>query len=50
MPATRLSMRKLKEMLYLTWAQGQSNRQIVKAYGIDHSTVSECLSRAIETG
>ena len=31
MPAKRLSMRKIKEVLRLKWGKGLSNRQIAKA-------------------
>ncbi|WP_144079850.1 helix-turn-helix domain-containing protein, partial [Haliea salexigens] len=45
MPAKRLSMRKIKEVLRLKWAQGLSNRQIATACGIGRPTVSEYLRR-----
>ena len=50
MPAKRLSMRKIKEVLRLKWAQGLSNRQIAKACGIGRPTVGEYLRRAAEAG
>ena len=50
MPAKRLSMRKIQEVLRLKWAQGLSNRQIAKACGIGRPTVSEYLRRAAEAG
>lgn len=50
MPAKRLSMRKIREVLRLKWVQGLSNRQIAEACGIARPTVSEYLSRAAEAG
>src|SRR5210317_200046 len=50
MPAKRLSMRKIKEVLRLKWARGLSNRQIAKACGIARPTVSEYLRRAAQAG
>jgi transposase len=50
MPAKRLSMRKIKEVLRLKWAQGLSNRQIAKTCGIARPTVGEYLRRATEAG
>ncbi|MEZ5554672.1 IS21 family transposase [Haliea sp.] len=50
MPAKRLSMRKIKEVLRLKWAQGMSNRKIATSCGIGRPTVSEYLRRAEEAG
>ena len=50
MPAKRLSMRKIKEVLRLKWGQGLSNRQIAKACGIARPTVAEYLRRVAEAG
>ena len=50
MPAKRLSMRKIKEVLRLKWAKGLSNRRIAAACGIGRPTVSEYLRRASEAG
>ncbi|MCP5188091.1 MAG: IS21 family transposase [Pseudomonadales bacterium] len=50
MPAKRLSMRKIKEVLRLKWAKGLSNRRIATACGIGRPTVSEYLRRATEAG
>ena len=50
MPAKRLSMRKIKEVLRLKWAQGLSNRRIAASSGIGRPTVSEYLRRAEEAG
>ena len=46
MPAKRLSMRKIKEVLRLKWSQGLSNRMIAAVCGIARPTVSEYLRRA----
>jgi len=46
MPAKRLSMRKIKEVLRLKWAKGLSNRQIARTCGIGRPTVAEYLHRA----
>lgn len=50
MPAKRLSMRKIKEVLRLKWDKGLSNRQIAAACGISRPTVSEYLRRFSEAG
>ncbi len=50
MPAKRLSMRKIKEVLRLKWAQGLSNRQIARTCGIGRPAVAEYLRRAAEAG
>ena len=47
MPAKRLSMRKIKEVLRLK-ARGMSNRKIATGCGICRPTVSEYLRRAEE--
>jgi len=44
MPAKRLSMRKIKEVLRLKWTQGLSNRQIAKACGIALLCMANCHS------
>src|SRR5690554_6707866 len=49
MPAKRLSMRKIKEVLRLN-ASGMSNRKIAVSCGISRSTVAEYLYRAAEAG
>jgi site-specific recombinase XerD len=48
MPAKRLSMRKIKEVLRLKWERGLSNRQIAAACGVSRPTVSEYLRRLAE--
>ena len=45
MPAKRLSMRKIKEVLRLKGVQGLSNRQIAKACGIGRPAVIMSISR-----
>ena len=50
MPAKRLSMRKIKEVLRLKWGQGLSNRQIAQACGVARPTVGEYLRRADQAG
>ena len=46
MPAKRLSMRKIKEVLRLKWANNCSNRQIARLCSISRPTVAEYLLRA----
>jgi len=50
MPAERLSMRKIKEVLRLKWEGGLSHRQIAKSCALGRSTVAEYLRRAEEAG
>jgi transposase len=50
MPAKRLSVRKITEILRLKWANGLSNRQIARVSGIARPTVAEYLRRAAEAG
>ena len=50
MPAKRLSMRKIKEVLRLKWVNGLSNRQIARISGVARPTVAEYLRRAAEAG
>ena len=50
MPAKRLSMRKIKEILRLTWSSGLSNRQIARSCALARSTVAEYLRRAQAAG
>jgi hypothetical protein len=44
MPAHRMSMRKLKEVLRLKWVCGLSHRQISRAAGISVGAVSAYAS------
>src|SRR5690606_32080449 len=50
MPAKRLSMRKIKEVLRLKWGKDMSNRQIATSCGIGRPTVGEYLRRAQGAG
>ena len=50
MPAKRLSMRKIREVLRLKWAVGMSNRRIAVSCGIARPTVSEYVRRAESAG
>jgi len=50
MPALRLSMRKIREVLRLCWANGQSKRQTAKCCGISRPAVDEYLRRAEQAG
>ena len=46
-PAERLSMRKIKEILRLRFELGLGNRQIARSCLIKHSTVADYLRRAV---
>jgi len=46
MPARRLSVRKIREVLRLKFELGLDNRQIARSCSIPHSTVGNYLSRA----
>ena len=50
MPAKRLSMRKIKDVLRLCWGQGLSKRQAARSCGISHPAVDEYLRRAEAAG
>jgi transposase len=50
MPAQRLSMRKIKEVLRLCWGQGLSKRKTARSCGISRPAVDEYLRRAEEAG
>ncbi|CAO0824223.1 hypothetical protein DFAR_510011 [Desulfarculales bacterium] len=50
MPAERLSIRKIKEVLRLKHEAGCGNRDIAKNYGIGRTTMSRYLRRAAHTG
>src|SRR5437867_9246713 len=49
-PAERLSMRKIKEVLRLKFGLGFANRQIARSCSINHSTVADYLYRAKAAG
>ncbi|KGW18106.1 sigma-70, region 4 family protein [Burkholderia pseudomallei MSHR4000] len=50
MPAHRMSVRKLKEVLRLKWACGLSHRQISRAIGISVGAISAYAARASAAG
>ena len=50
MPAERVTMRKIKDLLRLKWACGLSNRQVAASCGVARSTVAETLDRATAAG
>ena len=50
MPAKRLSMRKIKDVLRLCWGQGLSKRQAARSWGISRPAVNEYLCRAEAAG
>jgi len=50
MPAERLSMRKMREVLRLKWALGLTARQVAGSAGMARSTVGEYLRRAEAAG
>ncbi|CAO0820269.1 hypothetical protein DFAR_1470014 [Desulfarculales bacterium] len=50
MPAERLSMRKIKEVLRLKHEAGCGNRKIAKSYGIGRTTVPYYRCRAARAG
>jgi transposase len=49
-PAERLSMRKIKEVLRLKYEAGLGNRQIARSCSINHSTVADYVIRAKAAG
>ena len=50
MPAKRLSMRKIKEVLRLCWGQGLSKRQVARSCGLSRPAVNAYLRRAEAAG
>lgn len=50
MPARRVSVRKLREILRLLWDCGLSQRQVAVCCGIGKTTVVECAARARRSG
>ena len=46
MPAKRLSMRKIKDVLRLCWGQGLSKRKAARSCGVSRLAVDEYLRRA----
>ena len=50
MPAKRLSMRKIKDVLRLCWGQGLSKRQVARSCGMSRPAVDAYLRRAEAAG
>ena len=50
MPAKRLSMRKIKDVLRLCWGQGLSKRKAARSCGVSRPAVDEYLRRAEAAG
>lgn len=50
MPAKRLSMRHVKDILRLKWSLGLSERQVAKSLGMSRPTVGDYLRRAKAAG
>ena len=50
MPAEKLSMRKIKEVLRLKFELGFANRKIARSCKVSHSTVADYLQRAEAAG
>jgi hypothetical protein len=50
MPAERLSMRKIREVLRLRYACGASERVIARSVGIDRTAIGEYIRRAAVIG
>ena len=50
MPAKRLSMRKIKDVLRLCWGQGLSKRKAAGSCGVSRPTVDDYLRRAEAAG
>ena len=50
MPQKRVTMRKVREILRLAWALGQSRRNIARSCTVGKSTVDDTLTRAAAAG
>ncbi len=50
MPAERLSMRKVREVIRLSWGGKLSTRAVARSCGIGRTTVREYLQRAAKAG
>src|SRR4029434_7563710 len=50
MPAQRLSMRQVREVLRLKWAWGLSDRKIAQSLRVSRPTVAEYVRRAQDAG
>jgi hypothetical protein len=49
-PRSRSAMRKIREVLRLTYGEGLSRHQVSAATGMPRTTVVECLARARAAG
>ena len=50
MPQERVTMRKIREMLRLAWACGQSRQSIATSCGVGKTTVTKTIARAQAAG
>ncbi len=50
MPARRLSVRKIKEVLRLKWEVGVSDSAVSRSCHVARSTVADCIHRAQVAG
>src|SRR5215471_19535734 len=50
MPRPRSAMRKIREVLRLTFAEGLSRRQVARAVGLPYTTVANYVTRAQHVG
>jgi len=50
MPRPRIAMRKIREVLRLTFGEGLSRRQVSAASGVPFTTVSDYVGRAVAAG
>jgi hypothetical protein len=50
MPRPRVDMRKIREVLRLTFGEGLSRRQVGAAAGVPFTTVSDYVGRAVAAG
>jgi transposase len=50
MPQNRVTMRKVREILRLSWALGQSRRDIARSCAVGKSTADDTITRAVAAG
>lgn len=50
MPQKRVTMRKIREILRLAWANSQSRRAIARSCNVGKGTVDDTINRAIAAG
>ena len=50
MPRPRVAMRKIREVLRLTFGEGLSRRQVGASLGVPLTTVSDYVGRAVLAG